>query len=142
MNAAGTNHSTFSDASATALLAASSYRLAQLGLGNSTVPAAAIARANLYSRINSTTGNLLPVVDPLSYTVEGKSSPEGLSFMLILDAAYRDWSDAGGDSIREREPPKAGGSGLPPITSARSGGSKLKLGLFGIFGIGIWILLV
>jgi hypothetical protein len=42
----------------------------------------------------TTAGWLSPVVDPLNVGSEGSQSPEGQAFVLMLDAAWRDWNAA------------------------------------------------
>ncbi|KAF8263731.1 Six-hairpin glycosidase-like protein [Lactarius quietus] len=39
-------------------------------------------------------GWLAPVVDPLNFAVEGAQSPEGQAFVLMLESAWRDWSES------------------------------------------------
>ena len=89
------NRNSFSDASSAALMAAVSYRLAQLNLGSSTLAAAQRTRLAIYSSLSPTTAILTPVVNPLSYSNEGTYSPEGQAFMLLMEAAWRDWVLAG-----------------------------------------------
>jgi hypothetical protein len=75
-------------------MAATSYRLAQLGVDNTTLPSADIARRAVFARVNTTTGWLDPVVDPMDWSRQGKESPEGQSFTVILTAAHRDYSNS------------------------------------------------
>lgn len=111
-------------------MAGVSYRLAQLGLGNATVPMAEIARQRLYTNLDPITGYLTPVVDPLSYTVmaaPGVASPEGQAFMLIMEASWRDWIAEGGPNIRETSPARA----LPPTPvggSAQNAAASIAAG--------------
>lgn len=86
---------TFEDASGTALLAACTFRLASLVFGTNNAPsvnviAAAKARAWVISKIDAD-GWLNNVVDPYDWHRQGSHSPEGQSFVLMLQAAYRDW---------------------------------------------------
>lgn len=88
--------SSFPDASSTALLAASTFRLAALTFGSSSAPsvnvaAASAARAWVISQVGDD-GWLGSVVNPYNWHEEGSKSPEGQSFVLMLEAAYRDWS--------------------------------------------------
>lgn len=87
--------STFEDASSTALLAAATFRLASITFGTSNAPsvnvaAAAQARAWVISQLGSD-GWLKGVVNPYDWHEEGSRSPEGQSFVIMLQAAYRDW---------------------------------------------------
>ncbi|BGP44127.1 hypothetical protein JCM10450v2_008350 [Rhodotorula kratochvilovae] len=86
--------SSFSDAAGSALLAAAAYRLAQLGGTNSTwlLRVAATIRAAVNAKINTSTGWLSPVVNPLSFKEQSSASPEGEAFLLLLHAAWRDYT--------------------------------------------------
>lgn len=95
-------------------MASVSYRLAQLGLDNSTLQQADIARHAVLSGVDTATGWLNPVVDPLDWSKEGRDSPEGQSFTLLLAASYRDYNNATGQTA------PANGSG----GSIGSGGSS------------------
>lgn len=81
----------FPDAASTALLAAVSYRLAQMKLDNSTLTQADSARRAVFAAVNTTTGWLSPVVDPYDWSKRSTRSPEGQSFVVILAASYRDY---------------------------------------------------
>ncbi|GAA5872702.1 hypothetical protein JCM3774_005034 [Rhodotorula dairenensis] len=81
----------FSDAAGSALLAASAYRLAQLTGDTSFVPQADTVRAAVFAAVDSSTGWLAPVVNPLSFKARASQSPEGEAFVLLLQAAYRDY---------------------------------------------------
>lgn len=37
---------------------------------------------------------LSPVVDPESFAAQGDSSPEGEAFVLLMEAAWRDWFES------------------------------------------------
>ncbi|GAA6055668.1 hypothetical protein JCM3770_003403 [Rhodotorula araucariae] len=90
----GASGSSFSDAAGSALLAAAAYRLAQLGGTDSTwlVRVAETIRSAVYAHINPGTGWLSPVVNPLSFKEQSSASPEGEAFLLLLDAAWRDYT--------------------------------------------------
>jgi hypothetical protein len=100
------NSSDFYDASSTALLASTVYRLSVL-VGDNTYIAQAEASRKTLSWSNSTAngsmgtqhitpdGWLTPVVDPLQFDIEGSMSPEGQAFVLEMEAAWRDWVAAG-----------------------------------------------
>lgn len=110
----------FEDGAGTALMAANTFRLAQLTYSastrssaytystNSTIKgakpskttltpnlvAAEKARQYIVNHVSNTTGLLGPIVDPLNWSqqlVSGGVSPEGEAFVLLLQAAYRDW---------------------------------------------------
>jgi hypothetical protein len=109
----------FSDASGTAFLAATTYRLAAhlirhptLTFTNATgsttqslvdllagsgysvrslLEPAAKARQAVAASIDPATGWLRNVVDPWSYSQRGTVSPEGQAFVLMLEAAAKDW---------------------------------------------------
>ncbi|KAF8609496.1 hypothetical protein BDV93DRAFT_485133 [Ceratobasidium sp. AG-I] len=108
----------FSDSAGTALLAATTYRLAahvvrhpNLTFTNGTqttqkladilarsgfsvrslLEPAALARKAVAASVDPTTGWLLNVVNPWSYSQRGTTSPEGQAFVLMLEAAARDW---------------------------------------------------
>ena len=69
-------------------------------------------------------GWLSPVVDPLNIGVEGGMSPEGEAFVLMLHAAWRDWSSAGCPGAPKSAPPSRGrawkfrGGGVPALIVA------------------------
>ncbi len=122
---------TFYDGASTALMAATVYRLSQVWDDQSFIPNAERSRKALYASGStssfaptSTTsgaspsstvpsglqhftadGWLTPVVNPHSYGNEGSESAEGQAFVLMMQAAYQDWVDAGSpgnDGIRLR----------------------------------------
>lgn len=92
--------SSFSDASGSALLAASAYRLAQLTGNTSFVSKADTIRTAVFAAVDRSTGWLAPVVDPLSFKAEASQSPEAEAFVLLLQAAYRDHYAAGASARR------------------------------------------
>ena len=53
-------------------------------------------------------GWLQPVVDPLNIGVEGSNSPEGQAFVLMLQAAWRDWTAAGSPGLANSALPSPG----------------------------------
>lgn len=93
---------TFTDAASTALLTSVAYRLAQFDLTNPTSspisPTSDLVnqtRLTLYSRVDSQSGVLAPVTNPLDFgeqEPQGTPSPEGQAFMLLLESAWRDWT--------------------------------------------------
>ncbi|KAF9518535.1 hypothetical protein BS47DRAFT_1338225 [Hydnum rufescens UP504] len=82
---------TFPDASGTALLAASTFRLATILPGSVDTGAAERARKWIGANIDKD-GWLTNVVNPLNWHKPGSHSPEGQAFVLMLAAAYRDFS--------------------------------------------------
>ncbi|KAG6373675.1 Six-hairpin glycosidase-like protein [Boletus reticuloceps] len=96
------NKSTFLDASSTALLASTVYRLSLLSGVHTHLPEAEFARKRLSSP-NGTSGLLhftpdgwlTPVADPYAYPFQGQDSPEGEAFVISMQAAWRDWVAAG-----------------------------------------------
>lgn len=88
----------FLDASSTALLASTVYRLALMWRVYKHIPMAELCRMALSSSNSSTTlkhftadGFLTPVVDPHSYGMEGNQSAEGQAFVVEMQSAWRDW---------------------------------------------------
>ncbi|KAF9255369.1 glycoside hydrolase family 105 protein [Marasmius fiardii PR-910] len=93
--------SSFHDASSTALLASTVYRLSLLRGVHRYLPKAEDSRKTLYTSSNGQlqhfTGDgwLIPVVNPHSFGEEGSQSPEGQAFVLEMDAAWKDWVEDG-----------------------------------------------
>lgn len=89
---------TFVEVAGTALIAASTFRLYTLTSGalpsSTSLTAAKLAYTSiLSSNIDSTTGRISPVTDPLKFSVvagEGVVSPEAQAFVLMMQAAWRD----------------------------------------------------
>jgi hypothetical protein len=88
--------SSFMDSSSTALIASVTFRLAVLNGNNSTHISNASAAYNfVYDNIDSN-GWLRNTVDPLTFDTLSQlddPSPEGQSFVLLLEAARRDFQD-------------------------------------------------
>jgi len=82
--------SSFEDSSGTALLASATYRLATITNDTTHIPSADRAFAVVQSRINEE-GFLQNVVDPYNFGNAGTTSPEGQAFVLLLQAAWRDY---------------------------------------------------
>lgn len=85
----------FSDAAGSALLASSAFRLATLDASSSTdyssiLRSASTIRVTVNNHVGSS-GWLSQVVDPLSFAQEAQTSPEGQAFVLLLEAASRDY---------------------------------------------------
>lgn len=91
------NSSTFLDASSTALLASTVYRLSLLWGVHTYLPLAELSRKSLSTSNASgllhftADGWLTPVVDPYSYPDQGQDSPEGQAFIIAMQAAWGDW---------------------------------------------------
>ncbi|KAI0069973.1 Six-hairpin glycosidase [Panus rudis PR-1116 ss-1] len=86
----------FADSSSTALLAATTYRLAALTGDLSHIPAANKAFKVIKESIDED-GWLLNTVDPFTFNTPskpGEHSPEGQAFALLLHAAWRDYNES------------------------------------------------
>jgi len=93
----------FYDASSTAIIASTVYRLAVIANKHSHLPAAERSRKTLFNSTGTNTntlanhthftadGWLLPVVNPLSIGQEGSKSPEAQAFVIEMHAAWKDW---------------------------------------------------
>jgi len=109
----------FADASSTALIASVTFRLAVLKQDNSTYIRNANAAYDFVRRNIDNDGWLRNTVNPLSfYTPSGPNdtSPEGQSFVLLLEAARRDFQNWVGS---EATLPSGGGMGLVPQPPSR-----------------------
>ncbi|KAI0299736.1 Six-hairpin glycosidase [Multifurca ochricompacta] len=83
----------FLDTSSTALLAASTFRFASITGNDTHIPAATLALQLIRNSIDDQ-GWLQHTVDPLTFSKTskpGKYSPEGQSFVLLLEAAVSAW---------------------------------------------------
>ena len=106
--------SNFYDASSTALLASTVYRISLLWSYYHNLPIAERCRQTLFSSAGATPessaglnasfstafanmnhftpdGYLRPVADPDSYGIQGNVSAEGQAFIIELQSAWRDW---------------------------------------------------
>lgn len=86
----------FGETSSTALLAATTYRMATL-TGDLSHMKAADKAFNLIQRSLTEDGWLLDTVDPMSFSTPSepeKYSPEGQAFTLLLHSAWRDFAAA------------------------------------------------
>lgn len=89
---------TFEEVAGTALIAAATLRLHTLSAGTlpsaPSLQAARFARAQIIkNNIDSKTGLVSPVTDPLKFSVQadkGITSPEAQAFVLMLESAWRD----------------------------------------------------
>ncbi|THG98168.1 hypothetical protein EW026_g3969 [Hermanssonia centrifuga] len=106
------DNSTFDDASSATLLASTVYRLALLSGNTTFLPQAEQVRQAIFGPATSSGSNngsslehftsdmwLTPVVNPHSFGDEGSESPEGQAFVVELDAAWRDWVQAGSPGV-------------------------------------------
>ncbi|KAK4702882.1 hypothetical protein P7C70_g3334, partial [Phenoliferia sp. Uapishka_3] len=86
--------STFDDASSSALLAATAFRMATLGYvsqSSTTFSTAEKIREAVNAAIDETTGWIASVVDPLNWDEQGYESPEAEAFAMMVNAAWRDY---------------------------------------------------
>lgn len=86
----------FADSSSTALLAAATFRYASITGDVTHIPAAICALQLIRNSVDSD-GWLQNTVDPLQFSVPsapGQHSPEGQSFVLLLEAAAFDWGSS------------------------------------------------
>ncbi|KAH9175157.1 Six-hairpin glycosidase-like protein [Lactarius sanguifluus] len=86
-------HDSFADSSSTALLAASTFRWASITRNNTHIPAATRALRLIRANVDDQ-GWLLDTVDPETFStpsLPGAHSPEGQSFVLLLEAAVAAW---------------------------------------------------
>ncbi|POY75841.1 hypothetical protein BMF94_0922 [Rhodotorula taiwanensis] len=104
--------SSFTDGASTAMLVASTYRLALMAnlysaLSSSKPASSSLANAEASyqaltgnnNRHLSSSGVLSPVTDPMTFSSQlasGKVSPEGEAFVLLMESARRDWIADGG----------------------------------------------
>ncbi|KAF9512053.1 hypothetical protein BS47DRAFT_1486534 [Hydnum rufescens UP504] len=92
------NTTTFQEASGSTLMASTVYRLAVLQKKYQHIRQAENVRKAIFAANGShidSDGWLTPVVDPTSFSVLGSHSPESEAFILLLQSAYIDWSNAG-----------------------------------------------
>ncbi|KAI0082602.1 Six-hairpin glycosidase [Panus rudis PR-1116 ss-1] len=85
----------FADSSSTALLAATTYRMAVVTKDLSHIPAANKAFRLIMDSIDED-GWLINTVDPMTFNTTsrpGEHSPEGQAFVLLLHAAWRDFNE-------------------------------------------------
>ncbi|GAA5956693.1 hypothetical protein JCM3765_005705 [Sporobolomyces pararoseus] len=88
------NPKSFTDSAGSALLSSSAYRLAVLDSTtdySSILKSAFAIRSAVNARVDRKTGWLSGAVDPLSWKKQIEKSPEGQAFVLLLEAAWRDY---------------------------------------------------
>ena len=113
----------FTDTSSTALIASVAFRLAVLKADNSTYISNATAAYGFVKSNIDSNGWLRNTVDPLSFYSRSDPnvpSPEGQSFVLLLEAARRDFQDW----VESDGTLPAGGSVFCVMSSRRSRRSK------------------
>lgn len=82
----------FTDAAGSAMIAYSTFRLASMGTGHTDHVDAAEAIYNRLQNKVTVYGSIrAPLVNVLSFHSAGGTSPEALSFLLLLEAARRDY---------------------------------------------------
>ncbi|CCO34775.1 hypothetical protein BN14_08883 [Rhizoctonia solani AG-1 IB] len=87
---------TFGDAAASALLAATAYRAANMWpteFGSFYTDSAETIKEVVMANITDL-GLLSPIVDPLSWRVKGILGTESQAFGIMMYAAWRDWAEA------------------------------------------------
>lgn len=87
----------FEECAWTTLLAAATYRMAVLTGDETYISNASTAFDYIETQINEA-GTLTKVVDPFNWSTPGTESPEGQAFVLLLQAAWRDyvaWKQSG-----------------------------------------------
>jgi hypothetical protein len=83
----------FADSASTALMAASTFRFASITYNNTHIPAATLALQLVQDSLDDQ-GWLINTVDPLTFSspsAPGQHTPEGQSFVLLLEAAVVDF---------------------------------------------------
>jgi len=127
----------FDDAASAVLLAATVYRLSTLAGKHNHIHLAERTRIALTARSNlgggpsngtfesmvhfDIDGWLSPVVNPLSFGESGAKSPEAQAFVLMMQAGYQDWAQAGYDGA------SAGARSVVPLSLATSLGVAVAL---------------
>jgi rhamnogalacturonyl hydrolase YesR len=97
--------SSFPETAGSTLLAYSALRLATMGFTNDHVGFANQIHSTVIGSHIASNGTLTEAVDPLVWDRQGTNgSPEGLSFVLLLQAAYNEYRAAGGeDNTSDKE---------------------------------------
>ncbi|SPC67560.1 uncharacterized protein UHOD_03632 [Ustilago sp. UG-2017b] len=110
--------STFYDTAGTALIAYATYRLASMSPKNNRW----ISQADTVYRSLATSLNPIgqfregyPVVDVLSFVRQGETSSESLAFMMLMNAAKRDYQN--NDVVRISTPESAANAALSSFTT-------------------------
>ncbi|KAI5474874.1 hypothetical protein MNV49_002318 [Pseudohyphozyma bogoriensis] len=85
------SYTTFTDTASSALLAATALRMALLGRGLAANTAKALLIRDAVNAKVGGDGWLQGAVDPLNWTNQTSQSPESEAFVLLLQAAYRDY---------------------------------------------------
>lgn len=124
------DNTSFDDAASATLLASTVYRLSTLAGKHNHIPLAERTRIALSARSNlgngptngsfatmvhfDADGWLVPVVNPSSFGELGSKSPEAQAFVLMMQASYQDWAQAGYKGAN------AGTRGKTPLSFATS----------------------
>ncbi len=92
------NSSTFEDTAGSAMLASTAYRLSTLGLNSDHIKFALQIHSTIAKKYINGTGYLVNTVDPLSFAQQATTSgsPEGQSFVVMMEGAYREYIAQGG----------------------------------------------
>jgi rhamnogalacturonyl hydrolase YesR len=88
--------SSFPETSASSLLAYSAFRLSTMGVTSDYTGFANQIHSTVFGNHIASNGTLTGAVDPLSFAEQGTGSPEGQSFVLLMQAAYQEFRSAGG----------------------------------------------
>lgn len=134
------NRTNFIDAAGPIMLAGVAYRLSAMNLTSVYVPYAERTYGNLTAYLGSDDGAdgwVTPVVNPYDWLAPGKESPEAQSFVLIMEAARRDWVAEGSrnetgtpGSAEDENPTSAGGLLSPSRAIASVAFALASIGLF------------
>ncbi|EJT45607.1 hypothetical protein A1Q1_05944 [Trichosporon asahii var. asahii CBS 2479] len=95
------NESSFEDSCATTLIAATGLRMSTLNLTDDYVPTSLQMLAAASKNVNET-GYLTHVTNPMLFKVEGSSSPEGQTFIILAYSAYKDWIAQGKKGVDKK----------------------------------------
>jgi rhamnogalacturonyl hydrolase YesR len=108
-----TTQSSFIDTAASSLLAYSAFRLSTMGFTNDHVGFANQIHSTVVGSHIAENGTLTEAVDPLVWDRQGyNGSPEGQSFVLLMQAAYGDYRAGGGEDNTSSEQEKGGAIAL------------------------------
>lgn len=97
-----TDQSSFPDTAGSTMLAYSAFRLSTMGFTNDHTGFANQVHSTVVGRHLADNGTLTDAVDPLVWDRLGTAgSPEGQSFVLLMQAAYNEYRTAGGSDDTE-----------------------------------------
>ena len=104
-----TDQSSFPDTAGSTMLAYSAFRLSTMGLSNDHTGFANQVHSTVVQRHLADNGTLTDAVDPLVWDRLGaEGSPEGQSFVLLMQAAYNDFRAGGGSDDTSGKDESAG----------------------------------